>query len=82
MTHRHTHPRSAAEATTPVLPGMPVLSAGKHASPREGGCFMEMVSLLAGQPWSDHPPTADPTLAALARLVNDSAVRPGGSWRR
>jgi hypothetical protein len=50
---------------------IPELSRGKHRSPRKGACFMEMVSFLAGERWSDHPACTHPLLAALARLVND-----------
>jgi hypothetical protein len=32
---------------------------------------MEYVSVLAGAPFSDAPPCTDPTLAAIARAVND-----------
>jgi hypothetical protein len=38
---------------------------------------MEYVSVLAGTTFSDHPPCTDPTLAALARLVNDSCTDTG-----
>lgn len=51
--------------------GVPVLSRGKHRSPRRGACFMEMASFLAGEPWSDHPACTHPLLAQLARMVND-----------
>lgn len=51
---------------------MPVLSQGKHRSPRKGACFMELASYLAGERWSDHPRCTHPLLAALARDVNDS----------
>lgn len=51
---------------------VPVLSRGKHRSPRKGACFMEFASYLAGEPWSDHPGCTDPVLAGLARAVNDS----------
>ena len=51
--------------------GLPVLSRGKHRSPRRGACFMEMASVLAAEPWSDHPKCTHPLLAHLARLVND-----------
>jgi len=51
--------------------GLPVLSRGKHRSPRQGACFMEMASLLANEPWSDRPRCTHPLLAQLARLVND-----------
>jgi hypothetical protein len=50
---------------------LPILSAGKHRSPRTGACFMELASLLAGERWSDHPTCTHPLLAAVARLVND-----------
>src|SRR4051794_7848330 len=50
---------------------MPMLSPGKHRSPRSGGCFMEIASFLAGDPWSDHPKCTDPALAELCRCIND-----------
>jgi hypothetical protein len=50
---------------------LPVLSRGKHRSPRKGACFMELVSYLAGERWSDHPACTHPLLAAVARHVND-----------
>jgi hypothetical protein len=50
---------------------MPVLSRGKHRTPRSGGCFMEFASYLAGETWSDHPACTHPVLASLARMVND-----------
>jgi hypothetical protein len=50
---------------------LPILSRGKHRSPRKGACFMEFASLLAGEPWSDHPACTHPLLAAVARHVND-----------
>lgn len=58
---------------------LPVLSAGRHRSPRGGACFMEMASFLAGERWSDHPSCTDPLLATAARCVNDrtsDAARP------
>lgn len=58
---------------TPHTPDMlPVLSRGKHRSPRRGACFMELASYLAGERWSDEPACTHPVLAALARDVNDS----------
>src|SRR5215216_4259373 len=50
---------------------LPILSRGKHRSPRRGACFMEFASLLAGERWSDHPACTHPLLAAVARHVND-----------
>jgi hypothetical protein len=55
---------------------LPVLSRGKHRSPRRGACFMELASYLAGERWSDHPDCTHPLLAALARHVNDCTTDP------
>ncbi len=55
-----------------VPDGVPILSRGKHRSPRRGACFMEFASFLAGERWSDHPSCTHPLLAQLARQVNDS----------
>jgi hypothetical protein len=60
---------SSDSARMPAL--VPVLSRGKHRSPRKGACFMELASYLAGERWSDHPDCTHPLLAALARHVND-----------
>jgi hypothetical protein len=60
---------SGYEARPPEL--IPILSRGKHRSPRKGACFMELASYLAGERWSDHPACTHPLLAAVARDVND-----------
>ncbi|MFD4422499.1 hypothetical protein ACFWN7_13500 [Agromyces sp. NPDC058484] len=57
--------------TTAYPDVMPILSPGRHRSPRRGACFMEFASYLAGERWSDHPACTQGTLAHLARLVND-----------
>jgi hypothetical protein len=49
---------------------IPQLSPGKHRSPRNGACFMELASYLAGERWSDHPACTHPLVATLGRLVN------------
>ena len=51
--------------------GIPVLGRGKHRSAKKGACFMEYASFLAGERFSDRPSCTHPSLAALARLVND-----------
>lgn len=56
--------------TVPEL--MPTLAKGKHRSPRQGACFMEMASFLAGERWSDRPSCTHPLLSTMARLVNDN----------
>jgi hypothetical protein len=58
-------------ATYEIPDGLPILSRGKHRTARKGACFMEMASLLANEPWSDHPRCTHPVLAHLARMVND-----------
>ena len=60
---------------------LPMLSRGKHRSPRKGACFMEFASLLAGERWSDQPACTHPLLAAVARLVNDYTSDAGRSAR-
>lgn len=60
---------SSSRNESPVL--LPVLSAGRHRTPRKGACFMEFASYLAGERWSDHPECTHPALAFLARMVND-----------
>jgi hypothetical protein len=47
------------------------LGRGRHASPGDRGCLMELASALAGETWSDHPASVQPVLAAVARVVND-----------
>ncbi|GLK18038.1 hypothetical protein [Herbiconiux flava] len=56
---------------------MPVLSAGRHRSPRSGACFMEFASFLAGEKWSDHPACTHAGLAQMARAVNDMSSNEG-----
>ncbi|MBC9001754.1 hypothetical protein [Micromonospora aurantiaca (nom. illeg.)] len=50
---------------------LPLLRPGTHFSPDDGACLMELASVLAGERWSDHPSCTDPTLATIARVVND-----------
>ena len=57
--------------------GVPVLSPGRHRSPKQGACFMEFASYLAGEKWSDHPACTHPAIAALARDVNDLTSNAG-----
>ena len=42
-------------------------SRGKHLNATDGTCLMELVSVLAGEPFTDQPSCVHPTLAALAR---------------
>lgn len=47
------------------------LTKGKHTSPVHGACVMELASMLAGEPFSDHPRSVSPPLAAFLRGYND-----------
>ena len=48
------------------------LSRGKHDSPRDGACVMELASMLAGEEFSDQPVSVCPVIAAFLREHNDS----------
>ncbi|GAA2423022.1 hypothetical protein GCM10010191_38630 [Actinomadura vinacea] len=58
----------------------PLLEHGRHRLPGDRACVMELVSVLNGEPWSDHPRCVHPVLAAVARTVND-LVGPSASER-
>jgi len=48
------------------------LSRGRHTSPEDGACVMELASMLAAEPFSDHPPSVCPVIAAFLRVYNDA----------
>lgn len=47
------------------------LSAGRHAGPEHGACVMELASMLAGEPFSDHPRSACQVIGTFLRAYND-----------
>lgn len=47
------------------------LSVGRHHTPAEGMCVMELASVLAGERFSDHPSCVCPIVGALLRGLND-----------
>lgn len=47
------------------------IARGKHDSPADGACVMELASLLANERFTDHPRSVCPTLAAFLRAYND-----------
>ena len=47
------------------------LGKGKHNSPHEGACVMELASMLGGEPFSDHPQSACPAIGSFLRTYND-----------
>ncbi|MBU9262007.1 hypothetical protein KTD13_16750 [Burkholderia multivorans] len=44
---------------------------GGHESPDEGHCLLEVVSMFAGEQFSDSPKCVDPILAQFGRSWND-----------
>jgi hypothetical protein len=47
------------------------LSKGKHTSPEQGACVMELASMLAGERFSDHPRSVSRPIASFLRGYND-----------
>jgi hypothetical protein len=47
------------------------LRKGRHGSPEEGACVMELASMLAGEPFSDHPASVCPVIGSFLRAYND-----------
>ena len=48
------------------------LSKGKHTGPEDGACVMELASMLAGEPFTDHPASVCPVIGSFLRSYNDS----------
>src|SRR3954465_7077715 len=44
---------------------------GRHDSPDRGACVIELASMLAGEPFSDHPRGVCPVIAGFLRSYND-----------
>lgn len=47
------------------------LARGRHASPEEGLCLLELVAFLQGQEHTDRPAGVSPAIASAIRFVND-----------
>jgi hypothetical protein len=47
------------------------LSPGRHTSPEQGACVVELASMLAGDPFSDHPQSVCPVIGSFLRAYND-----------
>jgi len=47
------------------------LDKGSHTSIDQGACVLELVSYVAGEPWSDHPACASPVLTNFCISLND-----------
>jgi hypothetical protein len=48
------------------------LGKGKHTDPEDGACVMELASMLAGEPFTDHPASVCPVIGSFLRSYNDS----------
>jgi len=48
------------------------LSKGKHTDPDDGACVMELASMLADEPFTDHPASVCPVIGSFLRSYNDS----------
>jgi hypothetical protein len=48
------------------------LSKGKHSSPGDGACVMELASMLAGEKFTDHPESVCPAIGSFLRAYNDA----------
>ena len=48
------------------------LSKGKHSTPEDGACVMELSSMLAGETFTDHPVSVCPVIGSFLRAYNDS----------
>lgn len=47
------------------------LSRGKHTRPEDGACVLELASMLAGEPFTDHPRSVCPVIGSFLRTYND-----------
>jgi hypothetical protein len=47
------------------------LAKGKHQSAEHGACVMELASMLAGEPFTDHPRSVSAPIASFLRRYND-----------
>src|SRR5947209_1440249 len=57
----------------PVTHQTITLSRGRHGTKERGACVMELASMLAGEPFSDHPKSVCPVIGAVLRAYNDWA---------
>jgi hypothetical protein len=48
------------------------LGRGKHSSPDQGVCVMELASMLAGERFGDRPRSVCPVIGAFLRTYNDA----------
>src|SRR5712672_1121378 len=68
--HRPAAARAGILVTTEAAIPVPA-GPGRHPAAGDRACLMELASLLAREPWGDHPASVHPVLAAVARAVSD-----------
>ena len=66
----------ATNASSPTSYQTVRLMRGRHYSPDDGACVMELASMLAGERFSDHPRAVSPVIAAFLRTYNDTIDDP------
>jgi hypothetical protein len=64
--------RRSQPSPAPVSYQTTRLARGRHSSPRNGVCVMELASMLAGEPFTDHPLSVCPVIGSFLRAYNDS----------
>jgi hypothetical protein len=47
------------------------IARGRHKSPADGACVMELASMLAGERFTDKPRCVDPVVSSYLRTLND-----------
>ena len=52
------------------------LERGRHSSPADGACVMELASMLAGEPFTDRPRAVCPVIGEFLRTYNDALPPP------
>jgi hypothetical protein len=69
---RHRSERYEGRKMSPVSYQTIKISKGKHSSPGDGACVMELASMLAGEAFTDHPVSVCPLIGSFMRSYNDS----------
>jgi len=64
-------PEERKASMAPISYQTITLSKGKHASPEDGACAMELAAMLAGEPFNDHTPSVCPVIGSFLRAYND-----------
>lgn len=71
--------RDPGTSRPPVSHQTVKLVRGKHSSPEDGVCVMELASMLAGEEFTDRPSAVSPVIGSFLRAYND---RVDDRWRQ